>query len=200
MTCCTHFPTKETLANFANRLHVCLNTASFTTFDGQTLSTDDGIEVWHAEGEKLRKRTGCLYLVGNGASASMSSHFAADLNKNAKIRTQVFTDAALITAVANDISYEQVFAEPLQRMAESRDMLLTISSSGNSPNILAAITVAREKRMSVVTLSGMNANNASRKLGDLNIYVNDMTYGMVETVHSALLHYWTDLLVASATL
>lgn len=190
----------KTLVNFATNLHTCLVGIIITNVNFDVLPQETGIRTWCTMAENLRKRAGCLYLIGNGASASMSSHFAADLNKNAKIRTQVFTDAALLTAVANDISFEQVFAEPLNRMAESRDMLLTISSSGNSPNILAAIAVARKKHMSIVTLSGMNADNASRKLGDLNFYVNDMTYGMVETVHSALLHYWTDLMVASATL
>lgn len=164
------------------------------------LPLETGIAQWHDMAAAMRKRRGCLYLVGNGASSSMSSHFAADLNKNARLRTQVFTDAALITAVANDISYERVFAEPLARMGEAGDMLLTISSSGNSPNILAAIKVARQLGMQVVTLSGMKEDNASRTLGDLNIYVPETTYGLVETAHSALLHHWTDLLVASTTL
>ncbi len=184
---------------FCTRLQKCMQAIEITDTNLQSLPLEKGMRYWHELGQALRRRKGCLFLIGNGASASMCSHFAADLNKNAKIRTQVFTDPALLTAVANDLSYAQVFAEPLSRMAEPRDMLLTISSSGKSPNILSGIDVAHKKNMSIVTLSGMDPQNDSRKMGNLNIYAPETTYGMVETVHAALLHYWTDLLVNSVT-
>lgn len=183
---------------FLGQLSECLSGAGFTGAGSQLLSSEAGMELWHDLAAKTRSNGGCLYLIGNGASSSMSSHFAADLNKNAAMRTQVFTDAALITAVANDISYERVFAEPLARMAEARDMLLAISSSGKSPNILEAVSVARSKGMQIVTLSGMSPLNPLRSLGNLNIFVPAGTYGLVETAHAALLHCWTDMMVTSA--
>ena len=75
------------------------------------------------------KNGNTLYLVGNGASASMASHMAADLDKNARVHTEVFTDPALITAIANDLDYTQVFSEPLRRRMSPGDMLVAISSS-----------------------------------------------------------------------
>jgi predicted dehydrogenase/phosphoheptose isomerase len=135
------------------------------------------------------------YLVGNGASASMASHFAADLSKNAKLRTQVFTDMALLTAVANDISAEEIFSTPLQRFAQRDDLLIAISSSGASKNILRAVAVARERGMKVITFSAMKPDNPLRLSGDLNFFVRARTYGEAETCHAALLHYWVDLIV-----
>ena len=75
----------------------------------------------------------------------MASHFSADLAKNGNLHTQVFSDLSLITAISNDISYEQVFAVPLAKWAQKGDMLVAISSSGGSPNVLAGAKVATER-------------------------------------------------------
>lgn len=184
--------------NFCADLMRILNTISVTDAQGRELAQDAGIATWHDLADSVRNHSRCLYLIGNGASSSMCSHFAADLNKNAQMRTHVFTDAALLTALGNDISFERIFAEPLLRTAQKGDLLLTISSSGQSPNIIAGIEAARHRQMSVITLSGMKGGNATRSMGDLNIYVPGETYGIVETAHAALLHYWTDMLVQSA--
>ena len=69
----------------------------------------------------------------------MASHFAADLAKNGRVRAEVFTDLSLITAVANDINYDSVFAEPLRWQMREGDMLVAVSSSGNSPNVVAGV-------------------------------------------------------------
>lgn len=183
---------------FVEKLMASLSLVEFTDKDGLPVAIDDGMAIWHEMAMDVRKRNGCLYLIGNGASSSLSSHFAADLEKNALMRTQCFTDSALLTAISNDISFERVFAEPLSIMARAGDMLVSISSSGNSPNIIAGIAAARHKMMYVVTLSGMDKTNRSRSMGNLNIYVPDYAYSIVETAHSALLHHWTDRLVASA--
>ncbi len=143
--------------------------------------------------KSIRSNEKTMYFIGNGASASMSSHMAADFAKNARVHTQTFTDLALITAVANDISYDEVFSVPLGFRAQKGDLLVAISSSGNSPNILKGVKVARSLGMHIVTLSGMNSDNALRKMGDVNIHVEAATYGEVETSHAAILHYWKDL-------
>ena len=169
---------------------------TFTNSSGELLSSHSGLSSWCDLALETHGREGCIFLVGNGASSSMCSHFAADLIKNARLPACVFTDAALLTCVGNDISYEQVFAEPLRRVALARDLLLAISSSGASPNILAAIRAGREAGMTVVTLTGMAADNPARQMGDLNIHVPAQTYALVETVHAALLHIWVDMLVA----
>ena len=141
-----------------------------------------------------------VYLVGNGASASMASHFAADLAKNARLHAQVFSDLSLITAISNDIGYDQVFAEPLRRRGQAKDMLIAISSSGKSPNILAAAAVARQLRMKIVTLSAFAADNPLRRAGDLNLYVAADNYGAAESVHASALHRWMDLVQIQSNL
>ena len=102
------------------------------------------------------------------------------------------SDSAMLTALGNDIGYEEVFSAPLRWYAEAGDQLITISSSGNSPNILRALEAARELGLSIVTLSGLRPDNSSRKLGDLNFYVPAKTYGIVESVHQVLLHLCLD--------
>jgi D-sedoheptulose 7-phosphate isomerase len=97
-----------------------------------------------------------------------------------------------MTAVSNDIAYEECFAVPLKRFANPSDGLVTISSSGNSKNVIRAIETAKELKMKVITLSGMSPDNKSRKMGDLNFYIPADTYGIVEVNHQALLHCWLD--------
>ena len=89
----------------------------------------------------------------------MASHMAVDSCKNAHLRSMALNDAAWLTAVANDISYQKSFALPLERLSVIADMLVTISSSGNSPNIIEAIKTARKIGLRVVTLSGMKPDN-----------------------------------------
>ena len=141
---------------------------------------------------QIRGKKKTVFLIGNGASASMASHIAADLAKNAHVHTQVFTDLSLITSIANDISYDEVYAEPLRRRMTQGDMLVAISSSGQSPNILRAASRATSLGGFLVTLSAMSPENALRSLGMMNFYVPAKTYGMAETCHAAILHYWVD--------
>jgi len=133
-----------------------------------------------------------IFLIGNGASASMASHIAADLCKNARLSTEVFSDPSLLTAVANDVGTDQLFAVPLQRRGKKDDILVTISSSGKSRNILEAVKTARKIGMKVITFSAMKSDNSLRKLGDLNFYVRADTFGLAESAHAVLLHYWVD--------
>ena len=177
----------------ADELHDTLSSLSFVDAGGRTVAPDAGYAQWRQWTLDLRKNRGTVYLIGNGASASMASHFAADLAKNAQLNTQVFSDLSLITAISNDMGYEHVFAEPLRRRGSAADMLVAISSSGRSPNILAAVGVARELSMKVVTLSGMSVANPLRALGSLNLYVDAPTYSMAESCHAAALHWWIDL-------
>jgi D-sedoheptulose 7-phosphate isomerase len=141
---------------------------------------------------KLHQLEGTQFMCGNGASAALSNHMALDWSKNAGVKTMSFSDSAIITALGNDVGYDEVFATPLRWYGRAGDQLVTISSSGNSPNILRAIETARELGLSVITLSGLRPDNKSRKLGDLNFYVPAKTYGVVESIHQVLLHLCID--------
>jgi D-sedoheptulose 7-phosphate isomerase len=117
---------------------------------------------------------------------------ALDWTKNGGVHSLSPSSSVLLSALANDLSFEEAYAAYLDRSAKAGDLVLTISSSGNSGNILKAIAKAREIGCRVVTLSGLKPDNKSRKLGDVNFYVPARTYGIVECAHQVLLHMILD--------
>jgi len=141
------------------------------------------------------KRGKKMMFIGNGASASIASHMAADFWKNGKIRATAFNDAALLTCISNDFGYNRVFEKPISIFADSGDILFAISSSGQSENILRAVKMAQKKNVFVITLSGFKDNNLLRKLGNLNFYVPSKKYGYVEVIHHSICHCLLDMIV-----
>lgn len=128
-----------------------------------------------------------LIWVGNGGSAAIASHITVDFFK-AGARSLSFNDGPMLTCMGNDYGYDQVFAKPIEFCAGPGDVLVAISSSGRSANILNAVAAARGRGAAVVTLSGFDAANPLRALGDFNFYVASGSYGFVETVHAAICH------------
>ena len=131
-------------------------------------------------------------LVGNGGSAAIASHMHNDLCKAAGLRAVVLTEAPLLTALANDEGYEHAFGHLAELWAERGDVVIAISSSGRSENILKAVKICRAAGCSAITLSGFDTDNPLRGLGQLNFHVASHSYGLVEVVHSALAHYLSD--------
>ncbi len=137
---------------------------------------------------KLRLIGGKAILVGNGGSAAIASHHANDFGRNGGVRALAFNDGALLTCLANDFGYEEAFAEALRIHADSGDVLIAISSSGKSRNILHAVIEARKLGLFTITFSGFTADNPLSTLGHLNFYVPSDSYGIVETAHMLMLH------------
>lgn len=164
-----------------------------TDKNGEALETDAALEQWADECERRKKKKGLFFFCGNGASATMAEHMSHDCFQNADFLTETCSETSHITAISNDISYEEVFAYRIKKQMEEKDMLIAVSSSGNSPNILRAAEAARERGSYIVTISGKKADNRVRRMGDLNFYVPLATYGMVESAHAVLLHCWLDL-------
>ena len=177
-----------------NKLSALLETLSVKDACRKELGYENGFKLWYDMGLACKNLDKCVYFVGNGASASMASHFSADLAKQVGVRSSVFTDLSLLTALSNDISYEMTYAEALRWNMRESDMLIAISSSGNSINIVNVINAAKELNGIVITISAMDEDNAVRQLGDLNFYIAASTYGFAETGHAAILHYWIDML------
>jgi D-sedoheptulose 7-phosphate isomerase len=136
-----------------------------------------------------------LMFIGNGASAAISSHMAADFLKNGGIETMAFNDGPLLTCMGNDYGYKHVFEKPIERMAHEGDLLIAISSSGNSENILLGVNAARSKGCKIITLSGFSSNNPLSSLGKVNFYAPWQEYGPVEVVHHAICHCLLDMTV-----
>ena len=142
-----------------------------------------------------RDKGGKVILVGNGGSAAIASHVAVDLTKAARVRAINFNEADLITCLGNDYGYENWMAKALEFYSDPGDVAVIISSSGQSQNVVTGAKAARELGLQVVTLSGFQATNPLRKLGDLNLWVNSATYNVVETTHQSWLLAVIDRLV-----
>lgn len=141
---------------------------------------------------KTKATGGKVIFIGNGGSAAIASHQAVDFWKNGGIRAIAFNDASLLTCISNDYSYENVFEKPIEMFSEPADVLIAISSSGRSQNILRAVNTARSRGLSVITLSGFRSDNPLRQKGQLNFYVPSESYGFVEISHLAVCHYFAD--------
>ncbi|MBI4169128.1 MAG: SIS domain-containing protein [Acidobacteria bacterium] len=140
----------------------------------------------------VRAASGKVMLIGNGGSAAIASHMQNDLCKAADVRALVFNEPTLLTALSNDDGYGSVFERPVELWATPGDLLLAISSSGRSENILRAVRKAAAAGCEVITLSGFGADNALRGMGTINFYVPSRVYGYVEVIHSALAHFLAD--------
>jgi D-sedoheptulose 7-phosphate isomerase len=148
--------------------------------------------MFHFLLQQVNKVEGITYVIGNGGSAGIASHFSTDLLRTLKLSSATLSDSNMLTCFANDFGYENVYKIPLLRNLRSHDLLVAISSSGKSQNIIDAVQVAKEKKVSVITLSGFSAHNPLRRLGDLNFWLNSNDYGLVETGHFFLLHTVVD--------
>jgi D-sedoheptulose 7-phosphate isomerase len=135
-----------------------------------------------------------LFLFGNGGSAALASHFACDIGKGTvvgnekRLKTIALTDnVALITALANDKAYEEIFAEQLEGLAEKGDLAVAISGSGNSPNVIRGLETARRMGMQTLVLTGF-AGGRAKPLGDLCLVVPSESMQHIEDAHLCAMH------------
>lgn len=140
----------------------------------------------------MRDTGGEVHLIGNGGSAAIVEHAQVDFVKAAGTRARVHNDIPMMTAYANDVDYSIAWATLLTMLMRRNDVLIAVSSSGESASILNAVCAASRLESFVMTLSGFESTNRLRQLGDLNFYVPSMDYGHVELTHAALLHHITD--------
>ena len=144
-------------------------------------------------GDVYRNR-GTLYVCGNGGSASISNHLYCDHVKCVRTDTDLVPKAQslaanveMITAIANDIAYADVFVYQLQSLAEPGDALMTISSSGDSENVVRAAEWAKDNAIPVISLTGFDGGRTGA-LADVHLHVEGDNYGVVEDAHQALMH------------
>ena len=142
---------------------------------------------------KLKESKNKIYFIGNGASAAFANHMALDFLKNGKILSRSLSDSALLTALSNDYSYENAMLEYLKIEGVTKDdLVVTISSSGNSPNVVSVLNYCIENNIKSLALSGLKNDNKSITFADYSIYVPMKTYGMVECIHQIFLHLILD--------
>ena len=145
----------------------------------------------------LSKKT--IYTCGNGGSASIAEHLVCDFIKGASTDSVVdpkvipLLTTPVITAIGNDIGYEEIFAYQVEKYATSGDVLLCVSSSGNSPNIIRAIEVANEKGLLTLSFVGFSGGKA-KEISDFSLHINSNNYGLVEDAHHILMHIFAQYL------
>lgn len=136
-----------------------------------------------------------LFFVGNGGSSAIASHMTADFMKNGGMNTYSLYDSAVTTCMGNDYGYEYIFSRPMEFLVREGDLLVAISSSGNSQNIINAIEIAKTKKAEVITFTGFCVDNKAKQLGDINVYVPCSQYGIVESIHNLILQQIVDTIM-----
>ena len=155
----------------------------------QLVEIKEALVSAHSKGNK-----GLIF--GNGGSAAIASHFSVDLTKNASVRCLNFNESDLITCFSNDYGFENWIAKAVEFYGDEGDVLIVISSSGKSKNMINATTAAKAKKFSkIVTLSGFEENNPLRMSGDINLWVNSKAYNFVENLHQIWLLALVDLVI-----
>jgi|ETNvirnome_2_300_1030623.scaffolds.fasta_scaffold01495_9 D-sedoheptulose 7-phosphate isomerase len=158
------------------------------------LEISDRLQTLKALFESTHKSGNKIIFVGNGGSAAMASHCAVDLSKNAGIRSINFNEADLITCLANDRGFENWVTEALKLYADKGDVVVLISSSGKSDNMINAAKYCNQNFLTLVTVTGMDKRNPLKSQNDkgaytdsdLNLWVNSRAYNLIEMVH----HFW----------
>jgi len=141
-----------------------------------------------------------IFICGNGGSAGIANHSLCDFLKCVRTDTalkprfmSLSAHTEMNSALANDISYADVFAYQLESMAREGDVLWTVSSSGDSENVVRAIETAKAKGMTTISFTGFSGGR-SKELADLNAHVDCQNYGIVEDIHMSFIHIMTQYL------
>ena len=135
---------------------------------------------------QARQRKAKVIIAGNGGSAAIASHVAVDLTKTIGVRAVNFNEADLLTCLANDFGYEHWVAKALEFYADKGDLVILVSSSGRSANMINGAAMARRMGLPLMTFSGFYPDNPLRRVGDINFWVDSRDYNTVEMTH----HIW----------
>src|SRR5262245_48064484 len=136
---------RERIHAYFDTLSSVIRNAVVTDQSGQEIALERGFEIVRGLAHKAHDRGNKLIFIGNGGSQGISSHLAIDFSKNGGLRSLAFTDAAALTCLGNDLGYENVFAKQIEFHARAGDVVIAISSSGNSPNIINGVAAARSR-------------------------------------------------------
>lgn len=170
------------------------------------------IEIWNGTSQKYgsydigleqllnlftihKRNKSQLFFIGNGGSSAIASHMTADFMKNGGMNTYSLYDNAVTTCMGNDYGYEYIFSRPMEFLVREGDLVVAITSSGNSANIIHAIETARIKKAAVVTFTGFGPDNKAKQMGNINVYVPCQKYGIVESVHNLILQQIVDMIM-----
>jgi D-sedoheptulose 7-phosphate isomerase len=185
---------KDDLQNYFLTLSDLLCRVEVTAQAGRRVEFADAASDLMARARATHAAGNKLIFVGNGGSAAIASHMATDYSKNGGVRSLALNDASMLTCLGNDLGYDRVFAKQLELHARAGDLVIAISSSGRSANILNAVDAAVAAGCTVATMSGFTPDNPLRGRGEWNFYVASDRYGFVEIGHLTICHAVLDFL------
>lgn len=159
------------------------------------INYDEGIQLLLDKFTQHKKKLSQVFFIGNGGSSAIASHMTADFMKNGGMKTYSLYDNAVTTCMGNDYGYEYIFSKPLEFLLKPDDLVVAISSSGNSKNICNAISVAENRNAEIITFTGFRADNHAKQMGNVNVYVPCEKYGIVESIHNLILQQIVDLIM-----
>jgi len=152
----------------------------------------DILKKTHSEGKKTM-------IFGNGGSAAIASHFSVDLTKNARVRCTNYNESDLLTCFSNDYGYDKWVEKAIEFYGDEEDILILISASGNSKNMVNAAKFAKKNRIKkIITFTGNSKENKLKQLGDINFWVNSKAYNHIENIHQILLLSLVDLIIGKS--
>lgn len=186
---------RKNIKNYHKNFLKLLDSVRVTDNCARKLDFACGIEAACDLIKRQSKMGGKVFLIGNGGSAAIANHMAIDFWKNARVDAMSFSDSSLLTCISNDFGYENVFAKPIEFFARKNDVLVAISSSGRSKNIINGVRTMMSKGSRVITLSGFDKNNPLCAQGNYNFYVSSHKYGLVEVIHQYICHFILDALI-----
>ena len=134
----------------------------------------------------IKKNNKKIIIVGNGGSAAIASHFSVDVTKNGGVRCINFNESDLLTCFANDYGYENWVKQALKFYCDNGDLVILISASGNSKNMINAAKYLKQRNNKLITFTGFNGKNLLSKYGHINLKVNSNKYNFIENTHQ----YW----------
>jgi D-sedoheptulose 7-phosphate isomerase len=147
---------------------------------------------------KTAQNNGTVFIFGNGAGASIASHVALDLTKQAKIRTIALNDATTVTAFANDCGFENWAVEAFKCYRKPQDLVICLSASGESQNLIKLAKFAVDNNHSLITFSGHSLKNPLNQMGEIKFHVNTYAYNIVEGVIMLWLTSLVDMIIGKS--
>jgi D-sedoheptulose 7-phosphate isomerase len=181
-----HISPKQFYVDYNNKLSNVLKNKHFIELENITKTIEKKI--------KLKKN---IFVCGNGGSASVSNHFLCDFNKGIKLSSNkklfpkvisLVNSIDLITAISNDLSYSEIFSSQLENYGVSGDVLIVISCSGSSDNIIKAIKFAKKRKLDIISLIGFGSNKFIKKSSEHYINLKTKNYGLTEDIFQAMMH------------
>ena len=190
---------EEKVSKYVEGFFNSISSIRATDINQKTLSISGAVSQVVEKIKVIKNRNRSMFFVGNGGSASIASHQATDFVRSCQVKTFAPLDGALLTCMANDYEYENVFSETLSVWIDLQGMniLIAISSSGKSKNILNAVKIAKDMGCFIVTLSGFSPSNPLREMGDINFCVPSGSYRNVESAHLFICNMILDFTVKS---